>query len=471
MEKYSGIKINEEIILVEKFVDTTPFDNQDTPKIPQAYVVQTDNPKMLETALAWAKYTKYKKDEQGNYITSINERGRSTYEMEVIEGTQHRYKNGTFDFYIYDSANGSSQGGKLSFWTAKVVAPDNKEFLIGINSDILVEMLKHNTFIDGKCSSKVWLGRISGSRVGAFTETMPEFIQSKKDENFRKLKSTVKYQIGDIVSTKTSTWVYLGEQSEYFSKQSLYRPSTGRSLMDYELESYTLRVDNSPFKFHAYLCLDTMIKAGKDLTIESILEYAQNEPSYYFTYYSMDREPKKLSRIITGHIDGIDEKFYYKIYKTFLHKLIERYTDDTLKAHQNLKNYIIERKRVEEAFDEHQFKNSQSVKFYSDKIDQLTQIRFDYKIANLNEKFTAKDNITPDKIKSSLEANFKDFEVELPEDSNKDFVHLITSITTEEEYEKLIRDLHTKVNSTRNCCQLTHTLSAGREAIVIKRDE
>ena len=115
---------------------------------------------MLNTALEWAHNIEYVYDENDNVIYENSK-------PKVIEypGIVHKYKNGTFEFIIYDSADGSSQGGKLSFWTAIIKTPDKKEFRIGINADILLDLLKYNTFVNGICSNKVWLGRIKGNRV------------------------------------------------------------------------------------------------------------------------------------------------------------------------------------------------------------------------------------------------------------------------------------------------------------------
>lgn len=175
LEIYKGIKIEDDIIIVER-------QNEEH----QGYLVCKSNKNQLESALAWAKCSVHVLDKDGNEVKEqVN--GWTRYKFQELEGIVHEYRNGQFTFSLSESASGSSQGGKLSFWNCTVTAPDGKEFLIGINSECLIQLLKHNTFINGVCQSKVWLGRIKNN-VGAFTENMKEFEQGKRIKLSEKLR-------------------------------------------------------------------------------------------------------------------------------------------------------------------------------------------------------------------------------------------------------------------------------------------
>lgn len=196
LEIYKGIKIEEDVIIVER-------QNENH----QGYLVCKDNKNQLESALGWGKCSVPVLDKDGNNVKEqINGYTRCKYQM--LDGIVHEYKNGQFTFSLSESADRSSQGGKLSFWNCNITAPDGKKFLIGINSECLIQLLKHNTFVNGVCQNKVWLGRIKNN-VGAFTENMEEFEQGKKDKAIRETKKTSKYDVGAILIP--SNKVYCGK--------------------------------------------------------------------------------------------------------------------------------------------------------------------------------------------------------------------------------------------------------------------
>jgi hypothetical protein len=122
---YKGIKIETSILIVEKYCcgnDTPPEYHWNEEIIPQGYVVLDNNPKMLASAMSWARTYKFSKNENGEFIKDEHNR----WATEDVEGTVHTYENGKFKLEVYDSADRSSQGGKLSFWTVIVTAPDGK---------------------------------------------------------------------------------------------------------------------------------------------------------------------------------------------------------------------------------------------------------------------------------------------------------------------------------------------------------
>jgi len=207
---YTGIKIPKRVIIVEKISNEYP--------IHQGYVVDADNKDMLQNAMEWAKYYKRKEDGIG---------------YEDVEGVQHFFENGKFKVSLAESAGGSSQGGKLSFWNCIITCPDNQQFLIGINSEFLIEFLLNNTVVNGVCDADIFLGRISGN-VGIFTKNMPSYEQFLEDESTRELyaKKTSNYKPGDIVSTLTTESIYLGTAETRFAAEYSY--SKGYIILIYK---------------------------------------------------------------------------------------------------------------------------------------------------------------------------------------------------------------------------------------------
>lgn len=200
---YKGWRIPEEVIIVAK--ECRIWDSKScaysTDGKYQGYVVDANNKDMLESAHNWAKWTEY--------VQPYDKETR-TYK-EVIEhvGVEHRFKNEGFTLELLESADGSSQGGKLSFWNCKI-SKDDKEFIVGIASDYLLEILLHNDFIKGVCQSALSFARCKGG-VGMMNKSMPSYQQFLKDEELRnsmKKGKTKKREPGHLYSTLTSGDVY-----------------------------------------------------------------------------------------------------------------------------------------------------------------------------------------------------------------------------------------------------------------------
>ena len=229
---YKGIKIYNKIIIVEKTEVIEGGYKWEDRTVNQGYVVDPENKKMLDTALRWAKWTKYDKSILGGkyyWHKEVTDDMRKAYDAseKKIDGVVYEYDNGSFTISLSESANGSSQGGKLSFWNCVITAPDGNSFLVGINSELLLHLLMSTTFINGTCQEKVWLGRVGGNQVGVFTEAMEDFKQAKLDEEQRNAvkKASSKYIPGDIVVTLKEKQLYLGSVYRYYSFEQGYRYS------------------------------------------------------------------------------------------------------------------------------------------------------------------------------------------------------------------------------------------------------
>ena len=259
--KYRGLKIRDEIIIVENDRG-------------QGYVVEPGNEKMLENAQNWAK--KWNRDRQ-SYI--------------------HTYKNGEFDFELVEAADTSYSSGKLSFWNCNVTAPDGKTFLIGISSDLLLCLLKQNTFVNGKLDKKVYLGR-EGVKVGAFTTNMEEYKQSFEDENRRqtiaKGKKSNKYVEGDIVSTITTKMVYLGEVYWLCDVDHEWLDS-----INCKNDVFTIKKLRKPRKYHLFYNLQPQYPEN----VRDILVRSENKPSRFVEGHNDEYTLEKcLDKVFDSHV-------------------------------------------------------------------------------------------------------------------------------------------------------------------------
>ena len=228
---YQGIKIYDKVIIIEKiskYNDEGLHYNGRT--VNQGYVVDFGNTKMLESAMNWAEHYVYDESLRQEYFKQRKALGYENDKVKAIwqkyqdsetkvPGVVHEYDNGHFELTLSESADYSTAGGKLSFWNCIITCPDKKQYLIGINSELLLHLLMFNTFVSGTCQQAVWLGRIKGTQVGAFTSNMEEFAQAHKDEERRNTKKSVKYNQGDIIeSLGGSREIYLGEFYIYGGK-------------------------------------------------------------------------------------------------------------------------------------------------------------------------------------------------------------------------------------------------------------
>lgn len=228
---YKGWRVPEEIIIVAK--ECRVWDTKSCTYLTdgkyQGYVVDANNKDMLASAHSWAKWTEY--------VQPYDKETR-TYK-EVIEhvGVEHRFKNEGFTLELLESADGSSQGGKLSFWNCKI-SKDGKEFIIGIASDFLLEILLCNDFIKGKCKTTLSFARCKGG-VGMTTKDMPIYQQFLADEEKRnkvqKCK-TKKREMGHLYSTLTGGNVYFGKYYQWY--EPIYENPTryyyGRKLVGFK---------------------------------------------------------------------------------------------------------------------------------------------------------------------------------------------------------------------------------------------
>lgn len=240
--KYSGINLPENIIIVE---------NKDG----QGYVVPEGS--SLDNARNWAE--------------------RSDWEPK-----EYKYKNGTFTLRVTNAADYSSQGGKLSFWNCQIRTEDEKEFLIGIASDCLAELIINNTLINGKCQNKIYFARC-GNSTWAVTENMPSYKTALEDKKIKETKTTIKYEPGDLVGSLTYTELYLGEVYEYISVYQLNSHDRYFNFFEVNNKDYDklIIINDKPKKYHWLV---------NDYDID---EDFNNESTFFRTCYLSKNKPKR----------------------------------------------------------------------------------------------------------------------------------------------------------------------------------
>lgn len=191
----------------------------------QGYIVDPSNKKMLENARSWGKWTEY-----GPYISGKGYEWTKEHEPE-----EFTFDNNGFTLELVDCAENSSQGGKLSFWNCNITK-DGHTFLVGIAANLLLDVLKHNTFIDGKCQTSLMFARCKGG-VGMLSENMESYQQALADMQLKKKVNsgkTSKHKLGHIYNTLTESHAYLADLYCWYEPiiEQRYRNSWSSSTYD-----------------------------------------------------------------------------------------------------------------------------------------------------------------------------------------------------------------------------------------------
>ena len=247
MKEYSGWKKLDKVQIVYSINNTTEFNGK---KYPKAYIVEAGNKKSLESAIKWAK---------GYYP-------KDSTEPEVVET-----ENKDFDFQIISAADSSwSQGGKLSFWMCIMGKEGVTPFAVGINSDLLCDLILETTMYNGATKEKVFFARRS-SQLGVLHENMPSYQKLLADEEIKKninKGKTTKWQTGYRYNTLTYSDIMFG----YFNK-IVEISSKG---YDYNNQKYTLdfNAPNRPVYYSPYKECDF---AGLIKDVFDSIQYRLNE--------------------------------------------------------------------------------------------------------------------------------------------------------------------------------------------------
>jgi hypothetical protein len=244
---YKGYKLLDKILLVCRDIPEheESFGYNSRTTCYQAYLVDPASSKQLDSARHWAKWTEYGpayKDSEGKWTRD--------YEIEHSP-IEFEFENNGFTLELLDCAGGSSQGGKLSFWNC-LVSKDDKIFKIGINSDMLLDLLKNATFDKGKCQSPLIFITQNG-KVGMTAEGSDTYKQCVSDRELKKaLKASQvsKFEFGDILKTTTINEVYLGTVYQYYSFDPGNNPN--RYTKYYDFRDCIITKLAKPIKYHVF---------------------------------------------------------------------------------------------------------------------------------------------------------------------------------------------------------------------------
>ena len=162
------------------------------------YIVEHGDEDALKKAKDWARTQTW---------DSVQRKHVATHEPEV-----HTFENEGFTARIVESAGGSSQGGRLSFWACEV-EKDGVKFTIGVNDAILADLIKNSDLNHGEVKQKVMFARKSG-QPGLIHENMDAYQEATADmkhkADMKAMKKTSKWEIGGVYSSITMTDICLG---------------------------------------------------------------------------------------------------------------------------------------------------------------------------------------------------------------------------------------------------------------------
>ena len=268
----------------------------------QAYIVASSKGS-YENAVRWAK---------GYYNKNDN-----TYEEYTTE-------NRDFELSILESANGSSQGGKLSFWNC-LVRKDGKEFTVGVTSNSLCELLKKTTWINGVCQESISFNRTQNVDVIRTCDI--------KQTTATLTKKTTKLEIGKTYGTKKTEGICAGEiyvpvQEDWVGKDWKYNNKVFdinfNKTEKIELTSFDNRYEYLQYYKKCYpsryeLPKPQVSKEEIQSRVQVILDEHIKDIAKYFDSYSYHPSYSILDNFdgIPNHIDELIE--YYK--KVLDHKI------------------------------------------------------------------------------------------------------------------------------------------------------
>lgn len=243
--EYSGWTLYDTITLVIK------HSKYQTYEYPQAYLVNPKNKKQLETAIAWGTERVYELNKE----TGKNE-------VKVTKPDVVTVKNDNFTIQLLDSANSSCQGGKLSFWNCIITNEEhNIAVVVGIDANLLLNLLLQNEFSYGVCKLPVEFARMAGG-VGVLTKNMKEYQEAVRDMETKKSiskKKTSKWQLGKSYKTLTIDDVYMGKLYKPFDLDYVRGPANRYTSDYYKL---ALRYDKKP---NRTVIVDTSKLAGANI--------------------------------------------------------------------------------------------------------------------------------------------------------------------------------------------------------------
>lgn len=240
------------------------------------YIVPHGDKNALEKAKDWARIRNY--DYEKKEYT------------ETLEPIVHTFDNEGFTATILDSAGGSSQGGRLSFWRCRI-EKDGVSFTIGVNDAVLADLIKHSNISNGVVKQKVMFAR-KGGQPGLIHPGMGSYEEATADmkhkSDMKSMKKTSKWEIGGIYSSITQTAICLGEVFDTMEEYEVKHDS------GYRWHSYTrteLRKRKAPVKMTAWIRLSNY--RHKDGTPDTFSKFLKEELDSDYVYFNTGKPPAR----------------------------------------------------------------------------------------------------------------------------------------------------------------------------------
>lgn len=248
---YSGWKQLNRINIIYSIGSTVELNGK---KYTKAHIAEAGNTKACQKALesgkSWARGW-YSRDKEKEPV--------------VVETD-----NTGFSFQIASAAGNSwSQGGKLSFWMCIMEKEGIEPFAVGINSDLLADLILESTVYKGAVKEKVFFAR-RNSQLGVLHENMPSYQELLKDQEIKKninKGKTTKWKIGYEYNTLTQSDVMFG----YFSPIATHKVICKERKYSYSYaceKTLVLDFDAEPKPF-----FDSV---SKDNTWEKVFPYIEH---------------------------------------------------------------------------------------------------------------------------------------------------------------------------------------------------
>lgn len=171
------------------------------------YIVDHGDEEALKKAKDWARTQTW---------DSVQRKHIATHEPDV-----HHFDNEGFTARIVESAGGSSQGGRLSFWAVEI-EKDGVKFTIGVNDAVLADLIRSSTIVNGEVKEKVMFARRAG-QPGLIHEGMESYKEAVSDmqhkADMKSMKKTKKWEAGGIYQSITQTSICLGEVWDHYEEK------------------------------------------------------------------------------------------------------------------------------------------------------------------------------------------------------------------------------------------------------------
>lgn len=313
-----SVKIYDNIVLFGKDVYVWNKEKRKSEKsdLLDFYVSDENNKNTLATGKNWASRYNYKDQDK------------------VVE---IHTENKGFKFSLDSSAEGSSCGGKLSFWMCRI-DKDDIHGRIGINQEELNQLFKESTFVNGICQQEVCFYRLNG-KVGVCVvggERYKEFHQKNdKDNELSKAKKTSKWELGRVYESKTIKQVWVGDVTNCITGKKCHLILNARDNIEDTINDTRWFYDDENLrdKFTSKVATDKILDASKSSEllakrqkeeiikeIDKMIKYIDKNDgdrwdyvyhgyfASYFAYYINDFQKELLMDYL------YISKYYYEIY-------------------------------------------------------------------------------------------------------------------------------------------------------------